>query len=176
MFYQQEVVHEARGSTTVYWFCYGIDPLVCFLEKRLRGISIYSTPAYGPCQSDLKPPVIEESYKLIAYVDDLKPAITAEDEFLLVDMGSLLFEKSSGCELHRDPSSGKVKFLSLGKWRGKMKQQHIPLPYIILSDHLDMLGLVLKPTYSQTRKVNCDEMLHRFSKSLGAWKSGNSWL
>ena len=35
-----------------------------------------------------------------------------------------------------------------------------------------MLGLVLKPTYSQTRKVNCDEMLHRFSKSLGAWKSG----
>ena len=66
----------------------------------------------------------------------MKPAITAKEEFLLVDQGYLLFEKSSGCELHRDPSSGKVKFLPLGKWRGKMKQQDIPLPYIVLSDHL----------------------------------------
>ena len=93
--------------------------------KNVLGVS--QSIAYGPCQSDLKPPVIEESYKLIAYVDDVKPAITAEDEFLLVDMGSLLFEKSSGCELHRDPSSGKVKFLPLGKWRGKMKQQDYTL-------------------------------------------------
>ena len=30
------------------WFCYGIDPLLVYLEKRLEGILIYSTPISGP--------------------------------------------------------------------------------------------------------------------------------
>ena len=63
-------------------------------------------------------------------MDDVKPAITSINEFLLVDQASLLFEKSSGCELHRDPSSGKVKFLPIGKWRGKLKQNYIPGQFV----------------------------------------------
>ena len=94
------------------------------------------------------------------------------NEFLLVDRASLLFENASGCELHRDPASGKVKFLPLGRWRGTLQQEDIPLPYILLSDHLDMVGVVLKATYTQTRKTNCDELLERFSNILGSWKGG----
>ena len=93
-------------------------------------------------------------------------------EFLLVDNASLLFERASGCELHRDPLSGKVKFLPLGRWRGTLQQEDIPLSYIALSNHLDMLGVVLKATYMQTRKVNCDDLLDRFGKVLGAWRGG----
>ena len=33
---------------SVYWFAYGIDPLVSYLDKRLQGITIYSTPMVGP--------------------------------------------------------------------------------------------------------------------------------
>ena len=29
---------------SVFWFCYGIEPLVIYLEKRLKGLTIYSSP------------------------------------------------------------------------------------------------------------------------------------
>ena len=61
-----------------------------------------------------------ETYKLIAYVDDVKPSITSMNEFSVVDRGSALFEAASGCVLHRDPASGKVKFLPLGRWKGTL--------------------------------------------------------
>ena len=35
-----------------------------------------------------------------------------------------------------------------------------------------MVGLVLKSTFTQTRKTNCDELLDRFGNLLGAWKGG----
>ena len=30
------------------WFCYGIDPLLVYLEKRLQGILVHSLPVHGP--------------------------------------------------------------------------------------------------------------------------------
>ena len=47
-----------------------------------------------------------------------------------------------------------------------------PLPYIVLSEHLEMVGVVLKSTFTQTRKTNCDELWERFGNVLGAWKGG----
>ena len=47
-----------------------------------------------------------ETYKIMAYVDDVKACITSLEEFSLVDRGSALFEAASGCILHRDPDSG----------------------------------------------------------------------
>ena len=49
-------------------FCYGLDPHLDWLEKRLKGIPL---------------PNPQENYKLIAYVDDLKPSITSLDEFII---------------------------------------------------------------------------------------------
>ena len=117
---------------SVYWFSYGIDPLVCYLDEKLQGITLYSTPTLGPTLPGAPPlPNLEEKYRLIAYVDDVKPAITSMQEFLLVDRASLLFERASGCELHRDPASGKVKFLPLGRWQGTLQQEIIPPLYIV---------------------------------------------
>ena len=62
-------------------------------------------------------------YSLIA-------AITSMAEFSLVDQGSLLFETASGCILHGDQASGKVKFLPLGRWKGTMTIEDLPVKYI----------------------------------------------
>ena len=89
-------------------------------------------------------PTSTETYKVMAYVDDVKPGITSLEEFSLVDRGSALFEAASGCVLHRDPNSGKVKFLAIGGWKPKgrepgLQKDDIPVPYVALSEHLDMV-------------------------------------
>ena len=112
-------------------FCYGIDPHLVWLYKRLHGIPIYRMPASGPLPlSDQSPLTLTESFKLIGYIDDVKPAITSMSEFTLVDTVSLLFEQASGCVLHRAPASGKVKFLPLGRWKGNLTQ--LPIKYIAI--------------------------------------------
>ena len=146
-------------------FCYGLDPHLDWLENRLRGIPIYTKNFFSPVSST-------ELYKLIAYVDDVKPSVTSMHEFTLIDQGSALFEAASGCILHRDPSSGKVKFLALGRWKGTLEQEHLPVNYIVLSEHLDMVGVKLRSSFLATRKVNCDELQEKVKNVIGPWKGG----
>ena len=138
------------------WFCYGIDPLISYLEKRLKGILIHSLPVAGPSQlgSPSPLPPAEQRYKVLGYLHDLKPAITTMNEFSLVDRACRLFENSSGCRLHRDPASNKCKMLALGRWKGTLEQKDIPLPYLKLTDHLDFLGVRLFANYNATRREN----------------------
>ena len=146
-------------------FCYGLDPHLDWLENRLRGIPIYTSNFFSPASST-------EVYKLIAYVDDVKPSVTSMQEFTLIDQGSALFEAASGCILHRDPSSGKVKLLPLGRWKGTLEQENLPVNYIVISEHLDMVGVKLKSSFLQTRKVNCDELQDKVRNVIGPWKGG----
>ena len=151
-------------------FCYGIDPHLVWLDNRLKGIPIYCMPALGPVlANETFPLTTTETYKVIGYIDDVKLAITTMAEFLLVDQGSSLFEAASGCILHRNPASGKVKFLPLGRWRGTLC---LPVPYIAMSEHLDMIGVVLKATHTQSRKVNGDLLVDRVKNTMGPWKGG----
>ena len=144
---QGKTVSNIRGSLrqgdlpSMHLFSYGIDPLLNYLEKRLQGIVIASTPVQGPLPF-LSPPLrpFEERYKVIGYADDVKPAITTMEEFMLVDKAMALFEKASGCKLHRDPATKKCKFLPLARWRGTLEQDDIPCNYMTISDHLEMVG------------------------------------
>ena len=104
----------------------------------------------------------------MAYVDDVKPSITSMHEFSLVDKGSAIFEAASGCHLHRNPASGKVKFLPLGRWKGTLTREDLPVNYVVLSDHLDMVGIQLMANYQKTRKLNCDNMQTKVQISLEA--------
>ena len=174
-------------------FTYGIDPVLTFLRRRLQGIPICTLPVQGPLpapgllpQAASRPPPhqvrrrkqqaslppLELRYYVIGYCDDLKPAITTMAEFTLVDQAMLLFEKSSGCKMHRDPLSNKCKFLPLGRWRGSLTQEDIPCPFFLLSDHLDMLGATLKATYTATRKANGDALVEKIKKTVGPWRAG----
>ena len=78
---------------------------------------------------------------VMAYCDDVKPGICSMAEFTTVDKACYLFEQSSGCQLHRDPALGKCKFMKLGRSRGTLNQEDIPLRYLVLSDSLEMVGV-----------------------------------
>ena len=138
-------------------FCYGLDPHLDWLENRLQGIPLVSS---------------SEVYKLIAYVDDVKPSITSMHEFNIVDQGSALFEAASGCKLHRDPNSGKVKFLPLGRWKGTLLREDLPVRYVALSEHLDMVGVKLKASFAGSRKLNCDELQEKVRGIISMWRGG----
>ena len=156
------------------WFCYAIDPLLVYLKKRLAGILIHSLPVLGPAPRDQPAilPAIETRYTVLGYLDDCKPAITSMDEFSLVDNGCHLFEDASGCKLHRDPASNKCKFLPLGRWKGSLEQEDIPLPYLKISDHLDFLGCKLYSNYGSTRRENGEILKEKVRSQINSWKSG----
>ena len=97
---------------------------------------------------------MKEEYKVQAYADDVKPAISTMEKFDIVDKACTLLEKASVVKLHRDPATEKVKFLPLGRWQGTLTQEDIPHHYMRLSDHLDFIGVELRSTFSQTRRVN----------------------
>ena len=143
-----------------------------YLVKRLKGIPIFSLPVSGPARKNCPPPPpLVQSYKAIGYADDIKPGITRE-EFLLVDRAATMFEGASGCKLHRDPAAGKCKFLPLGRWKGTLQQEDIPCNYMVLSDQLDMVGVILKATHTQTSKANGDELQSRVKNTIGPWQTG----
>ena len=160
---------------SMIFFAFGIDPLITYLDRRLAGILICSIPVFGPTTEDSRPPeAVEERYRAISYADDLKPAVTSTEEILLVDEASALFEAASGCKLHRDPASQKCKLLPLGKWRTSLKQEDLPqrCNYMVISDHLDMVGVELRSTWTKTRKANGDIIKKRISNTINPWKSG----
>ena len=162
---------------SMFFFAYGIDPLITYLERRLTGILICSMPVLGPTvegAGSVTLPALEERYKVISYADDLKPAVVSMEEFSLVNTASALFESASGCRLHRDPASQKCKFLPLGRWRRTLQQEDLPpsCQYLILSDHLDMVGVQLRATWTQTRKCNGDVVQQRVSDTINPWRAG----
>ena len=59
-----------------------------------------------------------------------------------------------------------MKLLALGRWRGSLQQEDIPVRYIRMSDHIDSLGV------TKARKLNCDEICDKFSNIINSWKSG----
>ena len=109
---------------SIFFFAYGIDPLITYLEQRLTGILICSMPVLGPTvESALSAslPALEERYRVISYANDLKPVVVSMEEFSLVNNASAMFEAASGCQLYRDPASKKCKSLPLGQWIRTLK-------------------------------------------------------
>ena len=154
-------------------FCFGIDPLIFRLERVLQGILIASAPVHGPTlQHEPALPPYEQRYKLIGYADDNKPAITTMEEFSIVDRSLAVFERASGCKLHRDPLNKKCKFLPLGRWRNTLQQSDIPCDYMTISDHLDMVGVTLMASWAKTRKINGDALQLRIQNTIRPWKAG----
>ena len=154
-------------------FCVGIDPLLHRLERLLQGILIASAPVHGPSLQGMPPPPrLEQRFKLIGYADDTKPAITSIEEFTTVDNSLALFERASGCRLHRDPMNKKCKFLPLGSWRRNLQQTDIPCEYVTLSDHLDIVGVTLMATRAKTKKAYRDVLQSKIKNTVNPWKAG----
>ena len=176
----RRAIFDKRGALrqgevgSMEWFAVGIDPLLIFLERNLAGIPIISLPQLGPSlEGECCPlPPFEETFKLVAYCDDVKPAITNINDFIIADEGASFFEQASGTRLHRDPQTNKCKFLPLGKWRRELTQDMIPTPYMKLTDTLDMVGVQLCATWSSTRRKNGDLIRQKVQTVCGRWRRG----
>ena len=96
---------------------------------------------------------------MVGYCNDIKPAIVNMDEFHIVDKAASMFEGAGGCRLHRDPSSDKCKILALGGWKNDLRKEDIPLPFLHLSGHLDMLGVKLTANFQDTRRINGETLV-----------------
>ena len=54
---------------SMHFFGYGIDPLLVYLDRRLRGILIASLPVLGPVPQGYPPlPCLEERYRVIGWI------------------------------------------------------------------------------------------------------------
>ena len=53
-----------------------------------------------------------------------------------------------------------------------MTKEDLPVNYIVLSEHLDMVGVKLMASFMKTRKINCDELVTKVKNISGAWKGG----
>ena len=53
-----------------------------------------------------------------------------------------------------------------------MQQEDIPVNYVMISDHLDMVGVDLRATNTQTRMANGDELVLRVKNKVGPWQAG----
>ena len=114
---------------------------------------------------------IESRYSVIGYCDYIKPAVTSIKELHIIDQGARLFENASGCCLHQDPKSDKCKILLLGGW-SDLHQDQIPLDYLKISDHLDMLGVVIYKNHITTRQKNGEIIQQIVKNKTDSWKSG----
>lgn len=154
-------------------FAYGLDPYLVRLQKSLKGILIYARymPVFGPLvenEAQPTPILVEERLTAFAYADDVKNAVTSTEEFILVDEETKIFERASGCELHRDPTSDKVKVMPIGNWKNTLHYRDMPpqCAHIKVSDYLDMLGVTLYPNKMETVRVNGEDMQQKIKTNL----------
>ena len=161
------------GSGSMQIFNIGVNPLIQLLERSLQGVTLYSLPQYGPVQEheEILDPVTKTT-SIIGYVDDLNPVITKVEEFDTCNSHLILFEKASGCKFHRDPMSQKCKVTPFGSWKDWLTQNAVPLPFLLVSDQLEILGVKIFESWSKTRRAAGEELKSKIKSVRDKWRRG----
>ena len=107
---------------------------------------------------------VEKKTSIIGYVDNLNPVITKVEEFYTLNSFLSLFETASGCKFHRDPSSQKCKITPLGEWKQWLTQETVPLPFLLVSDNLEIRGVEIFESWSKTRHMAGDKLKQKINK------------
>ena len=161
------------GSGSMQIFNIGVNPLIQQLESKLQGVTLYSLPVFGPVEEHGKNVApIEKTTSIIGYVDDLNPVITKEEEFNICNIYLILFERASGCKFHRDPLSQKCKITPFGEWKEWLNQETVPLPFLLVSDHIEILGVKFFESWSKTRRIAGDEIKQKIKRIRDTWRRG----
>ena len=161
------------GSGSMQIFNIGVNPLIQQLESKLQGVTLYTLPVFGPMEEmEEKMSPVEKNTSIIGYVDDLNPVITKVEEFHVCNSYLLLFEMASGCKFHRDPASQKCKVTPLGDWKNWLNQESVPLPFLLVSDHLDILGVKIFESWSKTRHQAGNELKQKIKSIRDTWRRG----
>ena len=117
-------------------------------------------PISGPVLEN-EPPMkpLSRREKQICYVDDLNPILTTHEEFYILDNCLTLFEEASGCQFHRDPTSQKCKVMPLCAWKQWLTS--VPLPFLLVTDNADVLGVQIYEKWSETLRINGDKLVEK---------------
>ena len=109
---------------------------------------------------------------MIGYVDDIAPFITKEEEFVILNDSLKIFELASGCKFHRDPKSQKCKVMPIGSWKRWLLQENVPLPFLKVADHLEILGAKYFESWSKTRSYIGENLIETVKFKANKWSGG----
>ena len=115
---------------------------------------------------------VKKNEKVVGYVDDIAPFITKEEEFIILDESLKTFELASGCKFHRDPNSQKCKVMPIGSWKRWLTQKKVPLPFLRVTDHLEILGAKLFESWTKTRNYIGEKLVETVKSKANRWKGG----
>ena len=161
------------GCGSMGIFITGVNPLIQLLDHKLVGVTLYEAPILGPVLEDENPiPCIKKNEKLVDYVDDVVPFITKKEEFFILDECLKVFEEASGCKFHRDPNSQKCKVMPIGPWKKWLTQENVPLPFLKVSDHLEILGAKFYESWSKTRNNIGENLVEIVKRKANKWSGG----
>ena len=161
------------GCGSMQLFNIGVNPLLQLLESNLQGITIYSMPRAGPLNENQESiPDLEQNEKLVAYVDDIMPFLTKEEEFSVLNKCLILFEQASGCRFHRDPLSQKCTVMPLGNQMKKKLKNNCPLPFLQVTDRIEVLGISLYQTWTNTKSKTGEKLINKISNITRKWNGG----
>ena len=161
------------GCGSMGIFCSGVNPLLQLLEHKLEGITIYEAPLLGPVSENEKTiHGIKKNEKVIGYVDDIAPYITKKEEFTILDESLITFERASGCKFHRDQNSQKCKVMPIGPWKKWLTQDKVPLPFLRVTDHLEILGAKFFESWSKTKNYIGENLVETVKNKANRWKGG----
>ena len=183
-------------------FTFGMDPVLTYLEKRLKGIMVHSLPVQGPVpqnSSSLVPTVLAQP-NLPGF-----PMLPAPPKTQLVSKATLppivtKYTLTAYCDDLKPAITNMYEFhlvervmtvfeLSSGCKMHRdpesqkckflplskwktLSQNEIPFNFFTISDHLDFLGVTLKANTAATRKVNGDALQDKIRKTIGPWRGG----
>merc|ERR1712105_95341 len=117
-------------KTSSLFYCFAMEGVLLHLNNKLQGHVYHKLPTVGPKHPKLGGPnPVEARQKAMGYIDDVKAVVTSVQEFTTLDNALQLYEKSSGSELHRDPTTKKCQILTLGRW-AVWKQEDSPLNFM----------------------------------------------
>ena len=161
------------GCCSMEIFVVGVNPLLQLFEKKLKGVSIYKIPIQGPVGEDkiALAPLVKKC-QVVGFVDDACPIVTNEEEFHIVNDCLQLFESSSGCKFHRNPETQKCKITLFGAMKHRYKQENIPLAFLQLTDHLDILGIKIFESWRKTQRENGAKIVQKVKLVGDRWKGG----
>ena len=159
-------------KTSSLFYCFAMEGVLLHLNNKLQGHVYHKLPTLGPKHPKLGGPnPVEARQKAMGYIDDVKAVVTSVQEFTTLDNALQLYEKSSGSELHRDPTTKKCQILTLGRW-AVWKQEDSPLNFMSIVDQLCFLGVKLCRSSAKTRAVNGDDLTKRVKAAVAVYKHG----
>ena len=70
------------------------------------------------------------------------------------------------------PTVRQSNITSIGPVESQLQQKDLPVKYISIAAHLDMVGVQLTASFNHTRQINGDKLREKVRNIIGPWRGG----